>query len=64
MSAVSQAAGDYLRLRHRLGHQLVQAVWLLPRFVAYLDAAGTPTVTVEAALAWSGVTTGSSPTAL
>jgi len=53
MSALSQTARDYLTLRRALGHQLVEAVWLLPRFVAYLDAAGIPTVTVEAALAWS-----------
>ncbi len=53
MSALSLAARDYLTLRRSLGHQLVEAVWLLPRFVAYLDAAGTSTVTVEAALAWS-----------
>lgn len=53
MSALSQSARDYLTLRRSLGHQLVEAAWLLPRFVAYLEAAGTPAVTVEAALAWS-----------
>lgn len=53
MSALSQAASDYLRLRQALGYKLVEANRLLPGFVAYLDAAETPTVTVEAALAWS-----------
>lgn len=53
MSALSRAASDYLTLRHALGYQLVEANRLLPRFVAYLDATETPTVTVEAALAWS-----------
>jgi len=53
MSDLSQSARDYLALRRSLGHKLVMTAWLLPRFVAYLDAAGTPAVTVEAALAWS-----------
>ena len=44
---------DYLQLRHSLGHQLADAARLLPGFVAYLDARGLPTVTIEAALAWA-----------
>ncbi len=53
MSALEQALGDYLQLRHSLGHELAEAGWLLPGFVAYLDAQGLPTVTIEAALAWA-----------
>jgi len=53
VSALGQAAGDYLELRHSLGHQLADAVRLLPRFVDYLDRTGAETVTVEAALAWA-----------
>jgi len=53
MSALAQSADDYLRLRRALGHDLADAHRLLPRFVAYLDAIGTPTVTVDAALAWA-----------
>ena len=53
MSALSQAADDYLRLRRSLGHDLAEAHRLLPRFVAYLDAIEAPTVTVEAAVAWA-----------
>jgi integrase len=53
MSALAQAADDYLRLRRSLGHELADARRLLPRFVAYLDAIGAPTVTIEAALAWA-----------
>jgi integrase/recombinase XerD len=53
MSALSQAADDYLALRRSLGHDLADAHRLLPRFVAYLDAIGAQTVTIEAALAWS-----------
>ena len=53
MSALEQALADYLQLRHSLGHELAEAGWLLPGFVAYLDAHGSPTVTIEAALAWA-----------
>jgi integrase/recombinase XerD len=53
VSALEQALADYLQLRHSLGHELAEAGWLLPGFVAYLDAHGSPTVTIEAALAWA-----------
>jgi integrase/recombinase XerD len=52
MSALADAAADYLRLRNRLGHELAEYHRLLPRFVAFLDDAGLETVTVAAALAW------------
>lgn len=53
MSPLSDAAEEYLRLRRALGHELAEAHRLLPRFVAYLDAIGATTVTIEAALAWA-----------
>jgi integrase/recombinase XerD len=53
MSALSDHASDYLRLRSALGHKLGDAHRLLPRFVAYLDAVGATTVTVETALTWA-----------
>lgn len=53
MSALEQSLVDYLALRRSLGHELAEAAWLLPGFVAYLDARGTGTVTIEAALAWA-----------
>ena len=53
MSALSQAAEDYLALRHSLGHKLADAERLLPRFIDWLDRQGIQTVTVEAALAWA-----------
>jgi integrase/recombinase XerD len=53
MSALGQAADDYLALRCSLGHDLAEAHRLLPRFVAYLDSIGAPTVTINAALAWA-----------
>ena len=53
MSALEQDLTDYLQLRRSLGHELAEAARLLPGFVAYLDAHGSPTVTIEAALAWA-----------
>jgi integrase len=51
MSALADAARDYLRLRNRLGHELAEHHRELPRFVAVLDAADLPTV--AAALSWA-----------
>jgi integrase len=53
MSALEEALEDYLQLRRSLGHELAEARWLLPGFVAYLDAHDARTVTIEAALAWA-----------
>ena len=53
MSALLDQAGDYLRLRRALGHDLDEAHRLLPDFVAYLDSIGAETVTVPAALVWA-----------
>lgn len=53
MSALAEAAEEYLRLRRSLGHDLAEAHRLLPRFVAYLDAVGATTITTETALAWA-----------
>lgn len=53
MSALANVAEEYLALRRSLGHELADAHRLLPRFVAYLDAIGAPTVTIETAVAWA-----------
>jgi integrase/recombinase XerD len=53
MSALEQALEDYLQLRRSLGHELAEARWLLPGFVAYLNSRNARTVTIEAALAWA-----------
>ena len=53
MSPLEHALSDYLRLRRSLGHELAEAAWMLPGFVAYLEAHGLPTVTIEAALSWA-----------
>ena len=52
MSNFSQHAEEYLRLRQGLGHELADAVRLLPRYVAHLEATGTTSITVEDALDW------------
>jgi len=53
MSALADAARDYLQLRNSLGHDLAEHHRELPRFVGFLEAEGLPTVTVAAALAWA-----------
>jgi integrase len=53
MSGLAERAQEYLRLRQALGHELAEAVRLLPRFVAYLDGVGATTITIDAALAWA-----------
>ena len=53
MSALEQAMTDYLDLRRSLGHDMAEARWLLPSFVAYLDQHGLGTVTIQATLEWA-----------
>jgi integrase len=53
VSPLSDAAGDYLRLRRALGYKLAEYERLLPRFVAFLDESGAQTVTIQAALDWA-----------
>ncbi|MEZ0095739.1 tyrosine-type recombinase/integrase [Streptacidiphilus sp. EB129] len=52
MTDLRQALDDYLRLRRSLGHQMAEAAYLLPDFVAFMDNRGEQTVTVTAALDW------------
>jgi len=53
VSALADAARDYLRLRNSLGHDLAEYHRELPRLVAFLEAEGLPAVTIAAALAWA-----------
>lgn len=53
MSTLGEHLVDYLRLRRGLGFHLVDAARFLAGFVAYLDACGATTVTVELAVAWA-----------
>jgi integrase/recombinase XerD len=49
---------DYLRLRRALGFKLVRPGAVLAQFVAWLHAAGTTTLTVDAAVAWAASPSG------
>jgi integrase len=53
MSALSGHVEDYLRLRRALGYKLERAGHLLPKLVAYLEAAGSATLTTELAISWA-----------
>lgn len=53
MSALDARVAEYLRLRRAMGFTLTEAGHLLPQFVAFLDAAGAQTITVELAVAWA-----------
>lgn len=53
MSTLSGHVEDYLRLRRALGYKLERAGQLLPRLIAYLEAAGSPTLTSELAISWA-----------
>lgn len=53
MSALADHVTDYLRMRRALGYKLERAGYLLPKLVAYLEAAGSPTLTTELAVSWA-----------
>ena len=61
MSSLAEHLGDYLRLRRGLGFQLGRHGQVLPQFVAYLEASGATTVTVELAVAWARLPEGIKP---
>jgi integrase/recombinase XerD len=53
MNPLAGQVEDYLRLRNALGYQLGLYRERLFSFVAYLEAAGETTITVELAVAWA-----------
>jgi len=53
VSTLAEHLDDYLRMRRALGFQLGRHGQVLPKFVAYLEAAGATTVTVELSVAWA-----------
>jgi integrase/recombinase XerD len=53
MSDLARHADDYLRLRRALGYKLVDCGRFLTQLVAYLDAAGASTLTVDLAVSWA-----------
>ncbi len=61
MTALADHLDDYLRLRRALGFQLGRHGESLPGFVAYLEANGAATITVELAVAWARLPQGIKP---
>lgn len=61
MSPLAEHLADYLRLRRGLGFQLGRHGEVLPGFVAYLEARGATSVTVELAVAWARLPEGIKP---
>jgi integrase len=53
MTSLAEHAEDYLRLRRALGFKLEHYGDCLANFAAYVDAAGTGTVTCELAVSWA-----------
>ena len=53
MSALADHLADYLRLRRALGFALGRHGHDLQDFVAFLDAAGAATITVDMTVAWA-----------
>ncbi|MDQ2897968.1 MAG: tyrosine-type recombinase/integrase [Actinomycetota bacterium] len=53
MSPLREALKDYLTIRRSLGYQLYSQELLLNDFVAFLERAGTDTVTIELAVCWA-----------
>ncbi|MCP9002100.1 tyrosine-type recombinase/integrase [Pseudarthrobacter sp. RMG13] len=54
-------AKEYLQLRRTLGHQLARHDGMLRSFVAYLDAYGHRTISVEVAVEWACLPTTADP---
>jgi integrase len=61
MSPRGRALADYLQLRRALGFKLAREGRLLPQFVAFLDACGSPCITVPLALCWAVAAPSGSP---
>jgi integrase/recombinase XerD len=61
MSVLSGHVQDYLRLRRALGFKLERAGQLLPQLVAYLETAGSATITSELAIGWARLPEGAQP---
>ncbi len=53
MSGLSRHVEDYLRLRRALGFKLEREGQLLARFVSYVEAGGSATLTSEIAIKWA-----------
>ena len=61
MSALRQAAEDYLRIRRALGFKMENAGRLLPQFLDYLESVGAETITTEHAVRWATLPSAANP---
>lgn len=59
MSTLRQSLADYLATRRALGYKLERAEKLLGQFLTYLDDRGAQTITIEQAVAWASLPSGS-----
>lgn len=64
MSDLARHLHDYLGMRRAPGFKLRFPGRVLPHFVAYVEAAGASTVSVELAIAWAGLPVGVQPISL
>ncbi len=64
MSELARHLHDYLAMRRALGFKLRFHGHVLPQFVAYVEAAGASTVSIELAIAWAGLPAGAQPISL
>src|SRR5262245_8452063 len=53
MMRLRRALADYLKVRRSLGFKLRAAGMLLPSFLAYLEQAGSPIITMSLAVEWA-----------
>lgn len=61
MSDFAQRADEYLQLRRALGFKLNHHGRALHQFVAYLDAVGAPSLTLDHAIKWAALPQGVQP---
>ena len=62
MSRLGQAVEDYLTIRRACGFKLERHGRLLPRFAAFLDQQGAPSITNELSLRWAKQPESADPT--
>ena len=61
MTDLDRHVQEYLKLRRALGFKLQRDGEVLPQFVAYLEAAGSATLTAELAISWARLPEGVQP---
>lgn len=64
MNTMQAHLDEYLRLRRALGFKLAWPGHVLPQFVTWLEATGSETITTEAAITWTRLSTSAHPITL